>query len=149
MRTFVIMSCLTFAACGGDAPAPATMERPSAISVACVPPPDCLPIVSLVNIDVCCSDTLRCGFDLSPNICGYDTHLARDTFDELSDSSLHPAFAKPECWTASELNAQLRDNDLAAWAYVPDASGRCDYAALSELYCLGHARLSKRFGPGS
>ena len=204
MRTLVIMVCAALAACGGgDVPVPETREQPSAISATCVPPPDCLPIVSLVHIDVCCSDTLRCGFDLSPiaavapmypelagvfdvdpdkpcwprsqayvamlssqparvaveggddvliaptcegrvftatplpgccrpdNSCGYDTHLARNTFDELAGSGPHAAFAKPECWSASELNAQLEDNGLAAWAYVPEASGSCNYEALS------------------
>jgi len=42
------------------------VEQPSAIANACVPPADCLPIVSLINIGVCCSESLRCGFDLSP-----------------------------------------------------------------------------------
>jgi hypothetical protein len=203
-RAWLAAGCAVLAACGGgDARASETLEQPSAISAACVPPPDCLPIVSLVNIDVCCSDTLRCGFDLSstaalepmypeltgvldvdpdkpcwprsqiylklpssraarvavdggPDVliapscqsrvfaatplpgcclpddsCGYDTHFARNTFEELSGTGAHPAFAEPRCWSASELNAQLEANGLAAWAYVPDASGECDYAALS------------------
>lgn len=41
-------------------------EQPSEISPTCEPPPDCLPIVSLLNLGVCCSETLRCGIDVSP-----------------------------------------------------------------------------------
>jgi len=200
---------LVLAACGGDdndadEREPEVLEQPSAISPTCEPPPDCLPIVSLINIGVCCSDTLRCGFDLSPvaavgpmypelkgvfevdpekpcvprsqaflelprpeptrivvdagpdvlitpsctgrgftttplagcclpnNACGYDTHLVRSTFVALSKAS-DVAFTQPECLTASELNAQLTANGLAAWAYLPAATGTCDYAALDAM----------------
>lgn len=200
------ITLLLLAACGGGGDsAPTTLEEePSAISTSCTPPPDCLPIVALVNIDVCCSDTLRCGFDLTPvaaiapmypeiagvldldpakpcwprsklyrelpssaaervrvedgadvliapscqgrlftatplpgccmpdDTCGYDTHLARNTFHELARAS-EAAFEHPECLSASALNAELKANDLAAWAYVPAASGTCDYQALDAL----------------
>jgi hypothetical protein len=177
-------------------------EQPSAISASCELPADCLPITSLVEVGVCCSQTLRCGFDLSPlaavasmypelmgsfdvepdkpcwprakffvelprsaatripveggadilvtpdcqgraftttplpgcclpgGSCGYATHLARHTFNELSVNTAEEAFTHAQCLTASDLNAQLRANDLAAWAYLPPASGRCDFAAL-------------------
>lgn len=74
---------------------PQMMEQPSAISAAGVPPVDCSPLVSLIDIGVCCSDTLR--------------RRAR----------------------ADVSRAQLQPNDLAAWAYVPETSGRCGYRALS------------------
>lgn len=41
-------------------------EQPSEISASCEPPPECLPIVSLINLGVCCSETLACGLDVSP-----------------------------------------------------------------------------------
>lgn len=46
-----------------DAAMPA--EKASAIDPSCAPPPDCLPIQNLINIDACCSETLRCGWDIS------------------------------------------------------------------------------------
>jgi hypothetical protein len=203
LRPRLAAALLALAACGGDDDGE-TVAEPSAISSTCTPPADCLPIVSLVNIGVCCSDTLRCGFDLTPiasarpmypelgsvfevdpdkpcwpranlflehpspnteriqvaggddvlitptcqgrlftttplpgcctpnNTCGYDTHLARNTFHELARAS-EAAFSEPECLTAAALNAELRANDLAAWAYVPAASGTCDYEALDAM----------------
>jgi hypothetical protein len=201
---------LALAACGGDDDGDdeaaivqdsEAAEQPSAVSATCQPPPDCLPIVSLINLGVCCSDTLRCGLDLSPiaaiapmypelasmfeldparpctprsrifsevnspqpkriavdggvdvliaptclgrlftatpmagcclnnNTCGYDTHLANGTFRELSGAAAG-TFAVPRCLTATELNALLAANDLAAWSHVPKANGTCDYATL-------------------
>jgi hypothetical protein len=43
----------------------AAVEHASVVDPSCVPPPDCSPIRDLINIDVCCSDTLRCGWDLT------------------------------------------------------------------------------------
>ena len=177
-------------------------EQASAISPTCEPPPDCLPIVSLINLGVCCSETLRCGIDVSPvagvapmypglanrfqldpampcwpraqlffevptpeprridvgdgedvliapscpgrlvtttqmlgccrpdNTCGYDTDLVRNTFDALSKGASAEALSKPECLNATELNTRLRDNELEAFAYIPESAGHCDYAAL-------------------
>jgi hypothetical protein len=70
-------------------------EQPSEISPTCEPPPDCLPIVSLFNLGVCCSETLRCGIDVSPvaNIAPMHSELAA-TFD------VDPA--KP-CWPRARL----------------------------------------------
>jgi hypothetical protein len=200
---------VALAACGGEdhavtaqADAAEPSERPSAISADCTPPPDCLPIVSLINLDVCCSDTLRCGFDLTPiaaiapmypelasvvdvdpeapcwprssaffelptaaaerisveggddvlitpdcparlfaatelsgcclpdDGCGYATQMARFTFHELSGQSDPSTFTQPECLSATQLNAELRDGGLAAWAYVPESKGHCDFASL-------------------
>lgn len=204
-----LLACAT--SCGGDdPPAPTTSTQPhakpeeqsSAISPTCEPPPDCLPIVSLINLDVCCSETLRCGLDVSPltllapmypdlasrfeidpakpcwprdrlffevptpeatrievddgadvllapscagrlvtttqmlgccrpdNTCGYDTSLVVNTFNALSKGASADALSKPECLSASELNARLRDNQLEAFAYVPSSAGECDYATL-------------------
>jgi hypothetical protein len=72
------------------------------------------------------------GCCLPNNTCGYDTHIARSTFVALSKAS-SIGFTQPECLTASELNAQLAANGLAAWAYLPAATGTCDYAALDAM----------------
>lgn len=205
-RRLVSVFALALAACGGDdesvnEPDAEAREQPSVISATCQPPPDCLPIVSLINIGVCCSDTLRCGLDLSPiaavapmypelagmfeldptkpctprsrifaevssaqpkriavdggvdvliaptcqgrlftatpmagcclsnNTCGYDTHLANATFRELAGAA-PGTFGVAQCVTATELNAKLAANGLAAWSHVPKANGSCDYATL-------------------
>ena len=62
---------------------------------------------------------------------GQQVYTAIFTRDELAGAGPHADFARAACWTASELNSELTANDLAAWAYVPEASGSCDYAALS------------------
>lgn len=41
------------------------VEHASKIDPSCVPPPDCMPITNFINIGVCCSETLRCGWDVS------------------------------------------------------------------------------------
>lgn len=69
------------------------------------------------------------GCCLPDNTCGYDTHLARNTFRELAGLS-DGAFEQPQCLSASELNTQLAAHELAAWAYIPPSSGSCDYARL-------------------
>jgi hypothetical protein len=40
-------------------------EHASVIDPSCVPSADCLPIRNFINIDVCCSETLQCGWDLT------------------------------------------------------------------------------------
>jgi len=209
LPTLLMAAGLSLAACGSDSDdtsddaSAIVTEEPTAVSASCVPPPDCLPVVQQFNLSVCCSETLRCGFDMSPlaevapmhpeiaalfdvdpdkpcwprpklfvplpeykperiavkggadilvtptcqgrvfaatpmygccrpdNTCAYDTHVVRSAFDSLAGKGPRPAFATPQCWTADEVNAQLAANDLGAWAYIPEASGTCDYAALN------------------
>ena len=198
-----VLAVLTLAACGSDEPSTEIEEQPSEISPTCKPPPDCLPITSLIDVGVCCSDTLRCGLDVSPIVasapmypelaalfeidpakpcwpraklfiqwptrepsrvdvedgddvlitprcqgrlvtstpmpgccrpddtCGYDTHLVRNTFNALTGGASVPGFSQPECLRANELNARLRDHELEAFAYVPEATGSCEYARLA------------------
>jgi hypothetical protein len=48
-----------------DASIVEVLEHASVVDPSCVPPPDCLPIKNFINIGVCCSETLRCGWDLT------------------------------------------------------------------------------------
>jgi hypothetical protein len=183
-----------------DASTPDAEQR-SAVDPSCVPPPDCLPIVNLINVGVCCSDTLRCGWDvtdfakaaamepqldtlgfdlatacwprgdlyyevpappekrvaaasgdillaadctsrsfagsllagccLPDDTCGFSTQGALSAFKALLMQGDEPEpFTSAECVTPKELNAQLADSKLVAWAHVPASKGKCDYAAL-------------------
>lgn len=64
--------------------------------------------------------------------CGVSTDEVAPTFEVLLDGEPAP-FSKPECLSADELNAQLEDSSLAAFARIPATSGApCDRAALAE-----------------
>lgn len=72
------------------------------------------------------------GCCMPDNRCGISTDEVAPTFEVLLDGATAP-FAKPECVTADELNAQLKASPLAAFARIPATSGApCDFAALSE-----------------
>lgn len=64
--------------------------------------------------------------------CGISTDEIAGTFEVLLDGESAP-FSKPECLSADDLNAQLRDSKLAAFARFPATSAAaCDYAALAQ-----------------
>lgn len=64
--------------------------------------------------------------------CGISTDEVAGTLEVLLDGAAAP-FTKPECVSADELNAQLLETSLSAFARIPATSGAaCDRAALAQ-----------------
>jgi hypothetical protein len=63
-------------------------------------------------------------------VCGYSTD---QTASILGGQAMRPdaPFARYECATGAELNAQFRASPLAGLAHLPEAETRCDYAAIA------------------
>ena len=71
------------------------------------------------------------GCCMPDNRCGISTDEVAPTLELLLEGESAP-FAKPECVTADELNAQFRASSLDEFARIPATSGApCDHAALA------------------
>ena len=72
------------------------------------------------------------GCCMPDNHCGISTDEVAPTFQVLLEGD-SAAFSEPECLSADELNAQLKQTKLAAFARIPSTSGAtCDHAALAK-----------------
>jgi hypothetical protein len=175
----LVAGCLELglAACAGDdaddhvhsdAGSAATPDRPeakeerSAISPSCVPPADCLAIrSSFVNVGVCCSETLRCGFDLSildgiGGAEGFDFDPSKPCwprsdvfveFDGLAERRVAAA-SGPDILTTPDCKGRVVVNTQLAGCCLPsDACGYSTHLAASAFAVLAGNKNDPFTGP--
>ena len=66
-------------------------EQASAVSSTCTLPADCKPIALPLAMNVCCSETLRCGFDFTPLIFMYEAIKLSGDADHVYPADFDPA----------------------------------------------------------